>query len=383
MTGSYKKITLDAFARALEKNLDVDHVLLLGAGASQSSGVPTAQECIWEWKKKIYLSNNPDESQPLDCQSEAGQRRIQTWLDERGSFPEQGADDEYTIYAGEAFFDNEARRKYFEDMTASVEPGIGYRILALFADHGAIRIVLTTNFDGLAAKAMQGNGLRPREITIETSEFIHVPMRRGDCFHVALHGDYKFGKLKNTGNELDQQQEDFRVALRIHFYNKHLIVMGYSGRDKSLMGAIEEAYLKEPKGRGVLFWCSYSENVRKEVDGLLKRVSGAGREAVLVVAGDFDEALKTVSAFCLRSVPSMYSKLSDIVGFAGVDESGVSLNEIETDEPATANHAGEIAADIERLSPAALDAAAKALLIGAWTEDESDQQAVREATDDK
>jgi hypothetical protein len=86
--------------------------------------------------------------------------------------------------------------------------------------------------------------------------------------------------------------------------------MGYSGRDKSLMGAIEEAYLKEPKGRGVLFWCSYSENVRKEVDGLLKRVSGAGREAVLVVAGDFDEALKTVSAFacaafhqCIQNFP--------------------------------------------------------------------------------
>jgi hypothetical protein len=36
MSGSYKKISLPDFARALEGNLDVDHLLMLGAGASKN-----------------------------------------------------------------------------------------------------------------------------------------------------------------------------------------------------------------------------------------------------------------------------------------------------------------------------------------------------------
>jgi len=31
---------------------------LLGAGSSISSGIQSAYDCIWEWKKDIYLSKN-------------------------------------------------------------------------------------------------------------------------------------------------------------------------------------------------------------------------------------------------------------------------------------------------------------------------------------
>jgi hypothetical protein len=207
-------------------------------------------------------------------------------------------------------------------------------------------------------------------------------MRRRDCFHIALHGDYKYGKLKNTGEELDTQADDFKVALRIHLYNKHLIVMGYSGRDRSLMAAIEDAYLGEEKGRGILFWCSYSENISKEVDALLKKISAKGREAVLVVAGDFDESLNTLGAYCFRKHPEMSSKLSSIVGFAGVVQDGVELDEIQVISTPVAGQGPKIDADIERLNTAALDAAARAVLYGAWTEDDADRDAIGEATDE-
>lgn len=36
-----------------------------------------------------------------------------------------------------------------------------------------------------------------------------------------------------------------------------MIVIGYSGRDKSLMDALKETFTK--KGSGRLYWCGYGE----------------------------------------------------------------------------------------------------------------------------
>ncbi len=46
----------DAFLRSFKWNLDVPHSFLLGAGASISSGIQSAYDCIWKRKKDIYLS---------------------------------------------------------------------------------------------------------------------------------------------------------------------------------------------------------------------------------------------------------------------------------------------------------------------------------------
>ena len=52
-------LQLDEFLRSIKQNIDTPHSLLLGAGASIESGIPSAADCIWEWKREIYLSNNP------------------------------------------------------------------------------------------------------------------------------------------------------------------------------------------------------------------------------------------------------------------------------------------------------------------------------------
>lgn len=54
-----QQLQLDEFLRSLKQNIDMPHSLLLGAGASIESGVQSATECIWDWKKEIYLSQNP------------------------------------------------------------------------------------------------------------------------------------------------------------------------------------------------------------------------------------------------------------------------------------------------------------------------------------
>ena len=52
-------LSMDAFVRSIGIRRTTPHAFFLGAGASVSSGVPSAEACIWEWKRELFLTNNP------------------------------------------------------------------------------------------------------------------------------------------------------------------------------------------------------------------------------------------------------------------------------------------------------------------------------------
>src|SRR5438105_12632204 len=71
-------LTLDAFVRSIGVKRSAPHAFFLGAGASVSSGMPSAEKCIWEWKRQIFLTNNPGlEDQFSELSLEGVRRRIQ------------------------------------------------------------------------------------------------------------------------------------------------------------------------------------------------------------------------------------------------------------------------------------------------------------------
>jgi hypothetical protein len=89
--------------------------ILFGAGASISSGMPSAERCIWEWKREIFVTNNPALRETVGELSLPGTRtRIQKWLDQRGRYPDSGDDSEYSFYAKECYLTSEHRRKFFQ-----------------------------------------------------------------------------------------------------------------------------------------------------------------------------------------------------------------------------------------------------------------------------
>ncbi len=314
MSASYKILPIDLFVRTVKHNFDVEHVFLLGAGASKSSGVPTAKECIWEWKREIFQSNNIDELgkyRSLDWNSDNIKTIIQDWLDNAGSYPPANDPREYSFYAEKSFLNAKTRRKYFEGLFQDKNPGTGYKILCLLAQSGMAKIIFTTNFDGLFVKAAYQADITPKEITIETADLIHQPITGKGILYVALHGDYKYAELKNTEKELDNQSEEFETALKFHLYNKHLIVFGYSGRDKSLMSSLAKAY--SVKGSGSLFWCSYKNEVSQDVKNLLKKATENHREAYLIPTEGFDETLLNITRYCFSDNKDFQEKLNKIV----------------------------------------------------------------------
>ncbi len=287
-----ENITLeyDAFLRSFKRNVDVPHSFLLGAGTSITSGIQSAYDCIWEWKKDIYLSKNINSAEFYkNYKNESVRKSIQNWLDNQGEYPPLDSTEEYSFYAEKAYPIPDDRRKYFFSLIENKEPYIGYKLLCLLAEHNIVKSVWTTNFDGLTVRSAHQNRLTPIEITLDNSERIYRNQSKKELLTIALHGDYKFSTLKNTEKELDNQNETFKEQFSNYHIDKNLVVIGYSGRDKSLMDAISLAFSK--KGSGRLYWCGFGSQINKEVSKLILKIRESGREAYYISTDGFDKTL--------------------------------------------------------------------------------------------
>lgn len=307
-----QQLQLDEFLRSLKQNIDMPHSLLLGAGASIESGVQSATECIWYWKKEIYLSQNPGAiGNYSNSKLEIVRQVIQKWIDSQKGYPALNSDEEYSFFAEKAYPLAEDRRKYFQHMVSTHDPSLGYHIISMLAKKNIIKCVWTTNFDGLMAKcAHQYTPLVPIEITSETSERVYRNDVDQELLCIALHGDYKYGSLKNTENELDTQDGELEKALRHQLQNRDLIVIGYSGRDLSLMRALEKVYSE--KGAGRLFWCGYGSHPSSAVSKLIDDANTNGRSAYYIPTEGFDSTLFSIARHCMSDDKTFLTDLDTV-----------------------------------------------------------------------
>ena len=299
-------LSLDALVRSVALRRSEPHAAFLGAGASISSGIPSAESCIWEWKRRIFITKNPGlEAQFRDTSLPSVRERIQTWLDREGRYPTAGAGEEYGFYVERCYPIPDDRRAYFEELRAGVEPFVGYRGLALLAKHNVIDEVWTTNFDSLGARAAIADGIAVLEAALDSTHRVRRPSP-GELLHVALHGDYRYDNLKNTDEETRVQDEALRAALVEHCRETNLIVSGYSGRDASVMEALRAAYGQPGAGR--LYWCGYGDELPAGVRDLLEVAVAAGREAFFVPSRGFDDLVVRIALATLTGAAQEQAK---------------------------------------------------------------------------
>lgn len=280
----------DAFLRSLNQNSNYQCALLLGAGTSVTSGVQTANDCIWEWKRDIYISKNPEYAKYFsNFKLENVRKQIQSWLDLQGDYPKLGSHEEYSFYAEKAYPISSDRTNYFKNLVSDKEPYIGYKLICLLNKLGIIKSVWTTNFDGLVERAAQSMNITPLAVNLDNYAQVYNQISNNEILCVALHGDYKFSTLKNTENELDNQSQIFKEVLSHYLVDKSLIVLGYSGRDKSLMQMLEESFSNS--GTGKLYWCGYRSEISAEVRNLINKIRSKNREAYYIPINGFDETM--------------------------------------------------------------------------------------------
>lgn len=311
-------LPLDALVRSIGVQRSKPHAFFLGAGSSVSSGVPSAQKCIWEWKREIFLTNNPRlEDQFSELSLIGVQRRIQAWLDAQGGYPAEGAPEEYGFYIGHCFPIADDRRSYFQEKIRAANPHACYQLLCHLTLAGLVRTVWSTNFDGLVARAAVQHALTPIEVGIDSQHRAIRQVGKGELLCVSLHGDYRYDKLKNTPDELQSQEKDLHEALVAELANTSLVVCGYSGRDQSIMEALKDAYTTP--GAGVLYWCGYGETEPSgPVADLIQHARDHGRQAFYTPGQGFDDLAIRLSSHCLDGEARQNAQ-AVISGFAAKD----------------------------------------------------------------
>lgn len=304
-------LDFDAFIRSFVQNRDTSFAFLLGAGASITSGIPSANDCIWDWKKQIFCSSQKSVPTFIDPKSDTCKNIIQKWLDSQGKFPPLGDSNEYYFYAEKALQIEDDRVKYFEHLAQGKQPYIGYKFLCLLNKYGIVKSIWTTNFDGLVERAAHNAFITPICINLDCADRIYRTESSNELLCISLHGDYKYSSLKNTSKELDSQHPTFVAALKRYFNDKNLIVIGYSGRDKSLMSALTEAFSE--KGSGRIYWCGYGNEISSDVSTLLKTARNANREAFYIDTDGFDKTMLSLVSNCFSSDVEKQAEIKSIM----------------------------------------------------------------------
>jgi hypothetical protein len=226
-------------------------------------------------------------------------QKIQRWLDIQGRYPPSDGPDEYGFYIQECFPIADDRRAFFQEKVRSAIPHYGYRILVKLAEAGLVRSVWTPNFDGLVTKAAAAShSLAAVEVGMDCQERLHRKPNRNELVCVSIHGDYRYDRLKNTSEEIQEQDQKLRAALIEELRHTPLIVVGYGGRDDSVMDSLECAYGQS--GTGTLYWCGFGDGeIPPRVAQLLARAQDTGRSAHYISSSGFDDLLLRIALHCL------------------------------------------------------------------------------------
>lgn len=277
----------------------------LGAGCSQSAGVPTAYDFIWRFKRALYCSEERiPESRFSDLANPEVQEYVQGFFDARENYPPRDSPEEYAFYFERTYSGEGDRRRILDRALDGAAPSFGHYVLAAFMKEDLLRVVWTTNFDSLVEDAVHdllGSGRRPTVADLDSAEIALDAINEERWPLIGkLHGDFRSKRLMNTAAELRDQEEELRDALIESCKRMGLAVVGYTGRDDSVMDSLEAVLAAggRPFPFG-LFWFHYGDGQPYErVTRLLEEARAQGVEAKLLRVGVFDELMgDMISAF--------------------------------------------------------------------------------------
>ncbi len=212
--------------------------LLLGAGASKSSGVPLASEMIDEWRKIAH-------------EEQGAGKDFTQWCSEQDWF---GKENEYSCVFEALYPDPPSRQKFIETKIKDAFPSWGYLYLASIVERGRFNVIFTTNFDDLVNDALTVFlGYNPVVCAADSQvSSINITTERAKI--IKLHGDYLFQSLKNTVEELRQLDPNMESKCKQFATQCGLVAIGYAGYDHSVMRVFEELLKDKGMFPHGIFW---------------------------------------------------------------------------------------------------------------------------------
>lgn len=286
----------------------------LGAGASAAAGIPTANDMIWDFKQRLYVTQRGVSASVVeDLSNPLVRDMLQGHIDASGRLPSLGALDEYAALFEAVWSAERDRQSYLDSKIKGAKPSYGHVALATLMHADKARLVWTTNFDPLVADAcakVYGGTGHLTTATPDAPDLMQTALQAERWpIEVKLHGDFRSRRLKNTSDELRHQDALLRQAFVDCGQRYGLIVVGYSGRDESVMDSFEHVLRSGMPFPSGLFWLHRGEvAVLKRVSDVLQRATVTlGAEAGLVRIENFDETLRDL----VRAIPDLGTSVLD------------------------------------------------------------------------
>lgn len=229
--------------------------ILLGAGASFSSGVPLADESVKRIARRYYAERVSGKLLPEQVKTSEwmGWLSQQPWFN---SDPSRMSEN-FPAAVKHLLTPQAYRQKVLLDLTMpDGEIGQGYRRLAELVLRGLAGTILTTNFDVCLPQAL--NDKRPHIRHVAEVNRGPGDFREFDIFHRAqivwLHGKAEQYTDKNLAEEVQELDPKLIGVLLPLLQSTPLIVVGYRGAEPSIMTSLlgEEGDLAFKHG---LYWC--------------------------------------------------------------------------------------------------------------------------------
>ena len=287
---------------------------LLGAGASQSAGLPTATDVIWDLKRRFYCSEEQQAISANDLQNGAIKEKIDAFMASRG-FPSTGDPTAYSR-SFELIFgvDHERQRNYLQGILSEKNSSLtlGHRAFAGLIASSLIKIVFTTNFDTVVERALAevaGKDIAP--FHLEGSYAAQAALDHEQFpVYCKLHGDFRYTSLKNLETDLQSQNAELGKCL-VNACNRFgLIVAGYSGRDESVMRLLSSVLDGPNPFPHGLYWMGLKGRPPIEpVAELLKKAREKGIRAEWVEIETFDSLLSRIWKQFPNSDPALAAKI--------------------------------------------------------------------------
>lgn len=310
-------MTHDASIKTLASILRADNearpVFLLGAGASFSSQVPLAEQCVKLLARRVYA-----ERQAPTAVRDFQVRQIewQRWLETHDWFnpvPDRLADN-FPLVVQHLLRPQAYRREKLGWLLQPTIEGVspGYKALSDLVLKGLVRTVMTTNFDTCLPTAL--HGLRPHITQISEVNRTPDDLREFDIYSRAqiiwLHGRIESYADKNLIDETASLDPQLKQLLIPFLKSSPLIVMGYRGAEESISRDLllsgRDAAMNFPRG---IFWCtregeSLHPNVKTLADALGPNFQHLEIKGFDEAVMDLREALHEEDAYKGRLLPA-------------------------------------------------------------------------------
>lgn len=292
---------------------------LLGAGASASAGIPTGYAMISDFKKRLFCQLSGIRQREVDANDPLWMDRINDFFSKRSELPPSGDPSEYAAAFEAVYPTPEARRNYIEDAVQKGTPSYAHKVFASLITTKCLPCIFTTNFDHLVEIAATvtdqllpaGDRANLIVAAIDNAPRAELCLQESRWPLLAkLHGDYQSVDLKNTTEELKAQNAKMRAVLTSACARFGLVVVGYSGRDDSVMEALTDALSQPNAFPGGIFWVSRSmDSVLPAVTKFLTSAAQAGISVAIVESQTFDELAADI-ADCINLPPPLLSHVS-------------------------------------------------------------------------